>query len=219
MAGSHELPDHEAALIVAATRRWLELAVIGLNLCPFAKPVATAGRIRYAVSPALAKKALRDDLIDELGLLVAADPELVETTLLIHPWALQEFHAFNDFLAEADEMLEDLELVGIVQIASFHPHYQFAGTSVDDIENATNRSPFPTLHLLREASIEHAVQSMAYPDVIYRRNIETMRLLGESGWQQLQAKFAAVATASAPHDDVQSTGDSGANDANRSESV
>lgn len=181
------------AAVVAATRRWLEVAVVGLNLCPFAKPVLRDDRIRYVVSVATSAKALRHDLRAELQRLAATAPDELETTLLIHPHALQDFYAFNDFLAEADAVLEDLDLAGTLQIASFHPRYQFEGTEVDDIENATNRSPFPTLHLLREASIERAVQSMDDPDAIYRRNIATMRALGVRGWTRLQAQFDADA--------------------------
>lgn len=177
------------AAIVEATRRWVEVAVVGLNLCPFAKPVLRDGRIRYAVSDATSAKALRKDLAAELDRLAAARPEELETTLLIHPWALQDFYAFNDFLSEADAMLEERDLAGTLQIASFHPRYQFAGTDLDDVENATNRSPFPTLHLLREASIERAVRSMDDPDAIYQRNIATMRALGVLGWARLQAQF------------------------------
>lgn len=187
LAVSH--PDDaqaEVAAIVAATRRWLDLAVIGLNLCPFAYPVAKAGRIRYVVSTATSKKRLRAELAVELQRLAQAPADEVETSLLIHPWVLQDFYAFNDFLAEADAVLEDLSFGGVLQIASFHPHYQFADTDFDDIANATNRAPYPTLHLLREASIERAVKALPDPADIYERNIETMRRIGSDGWSRLQ---------------------------------
>ena len=173
----------EAEEIVVATRTWLDKAVIGLNLCPFAKPIRN--RIRYAVSEADTPEALRADLVDELQTLAAADPDEIETTLLIHPRVLADFLHYNDFLEVADETLEDLDLVGEIQIASFHPLYQFAGTEPDDIENYTNRSPCPMLHLLREASVEAAVE--AHPDTaqINERNIETMRALGHEGWRRL----------------------------------
>lgn len=219
MTDGAELQDAETAAIVAATRRWLEVAVIGLNLCPFARPVAGAGRIRYVVSAARSKKRLRIDLIDELKLLAAADPAEVETTLLIHAHALQDFYAFNDFLAEADALLEDLELTGTLQIASFHPHYQFADSNPDDVTNATNRAPYPTLHLLRESSIERAVSSMAEPASIYERNIETMRKLGSAGWQRLQAQFEGASLASAEHEDTQPAGCSCADKTHDGESV
>lgn len=177
--------------VVQATRRWLEAAVIGLNLCPFARTVASSGRIRYRVSVARSSRALRGDLVNELRTLAATAPERVETTLLIHPWALQDFFAFNDFLAEADALVEELGLRGDLQVASFHPRYQFAGTGVDDVENGTNRSPYPTLHLLREASIEAALAAFPDPASIYARNIETLRRLGVDGWQKLQASFLA----------------------------
>jgi hypothetical protein len=173
----------EAEEIVVATRTWLERAVIGLNLCPFAKPIRD--RIRYAVSVADTPDELRADLVDELHTLAEADAEEIETTLLIHPRVFSDFLDYNDFLEVADETLEDLDLVGEIQIASFHPRYQFAGTEPDDIENYTNRSPYPMLHLLREASVEAAVE--AHPDTaqINEKNIETMRALGHEGWLRL----------------------------------
>lgn len=171
--------------VVAATRAWLEKAVIGLNLCPFAKAVHVKDRIRYAVSAAETPDALLADLLRELRLLAAADPAAIETTLLIHPRVLTEFVEYNDFLDIADEALRQLDLDGVLQIASFHPAYRFAGTAEDDAGNCTNRSPCPMLHLLREASVERAVA--AYPDAanIYERNIATLRALGASGWSRL----------------------------------
>lgn len=175
----------EAEEIVIATRTWLEKAVIGLNLCPFAKAPHLGGRIRYAVSVAETPDELRADLVDELETLAAADPEEIETTLLIHPRVFADFLDYNDFLEVADETLEDLDLVGEIQVASFHPRYQFAGTEPDDIENYTNRSPYPMLHLLRESSVDAAVAAFPDTEQIYERNIETMRALGHEGWRRL----------------------------------
>lgn len=175
----------EAEEIVIATRTWLEKAVIGLNLCPFAKAPHLGGRIRYAVSLAETPDELRADLVDELETLAAADPEEIETTLLIHPRVFADFLDYNDFLEVADETLEDLGLVGEIQVASFHPRYQFAGTEPDDIENYTNRSPYPMLHLLRESSVDAAVAAFPDTEQIYERNIETMRALGHEGWRRL----------------------------------
>jgi uncharacterized protein len=171
--------------VIADTRRWLERAVIGLNLCPFAKAEHVHGRIRYVLSEVTKPKMLRKELERELLTLVAADPAQVETTLLIHPRVLQNFYDYNDFLAEADALIEALELQGVLQIASFHPDYQFEGTDKNAIENYSNRSPYPMLHILREASVERAVA--AYPDAaqIYERNIETLQKLGLAGWQEL----------------------------------
>jgi uncharacterized protein len=163
--------------VVRATRHWLEAAVLGLGLCPFAGPVHQQGLIRYAVSLAETLDDLLDDLIDELRFLAAADPAEVETTLLIHPRVFDDFLDFNDFLGVAEETVADLDLEGILQVASFHPRYQFEGTAPDDIENYTNRSPYPILHLLREESVERAVAAHPDPDSIYRTNIETLRRL------------------------------------------
>lgn len=170
---------------VALTKVWLDKAVIGLNLCPFAKSVQVKNQIRFAVSDAIDAETLLLDLACELQLLAGTDPEQIDTTLLIHPTALTDFLDFNDFLDLADAVIEELHLGGELQIASLHPDYQFAGTAEDDIENYTNRSPFPTLHLLRESSIERAVA--AFPDAsdIYEKNIATMRRLGHAGWKAL----------------------------------
>ena len=181
-------PDAQANDVIAATRDWLEKAVIGLGLCPFAKAVHARGQIRYVVSPAQSPEALVEDLMEELRALDAADPAAVDTTLLIHPGVLSDFEDYNDFLDIADALLDELELSGVIQIASFHPHYRFEGTMRDAIENYTNRSPYPMLHLLREDSVEKAVTT--YPDVadIPEKNIETLNRLGHEGWRNLMSK-------------------------------
>ena len=177
----------EAEEIVAATRHWIETAVIGLDLCPFARAVHTQDLIRYGVSPAETPEELLADFVSEIDLLMAADATEIETTLLIHPWVLGDFLDYNDFLDVADAAIEDLDLAGVLQIASFHPQYQFAGTAPDDMENYTNRSPYPMLQLLRESSVERAVAS--YPEDtarIFEKNIETLRRLGLEGWKRLK---------------------------------
>ena len=171
--------------VVVATRLWLEKAVIGLDLCPFAKAVHIRGQIRYVVSEARTDDALLDDLRAELHALHVADPTLVDTTLLVHPHVLQDFADYNAFLDLADDALADAGLIGEIQVASFHPRYQFAGTGPDDIGNFTNRSPYPTLHLLREASISRAVRSGPDSASIYEANIATMEKLGHEGWAKL----------------------------------
>jgi hypothetical protein len=170
--------------VLAAIRHWLERAVLGLNLCPFARAVYVKEQIRYTVSVATTPEALLADLIAELRTL-AAEEEEIETTLLIHPDVLTDFLDYNDFLGVAEATVADLGLEGVIQIASFHPRYQFAGTAEDDIENYTNRSPYPLLHLLREASVERAVAAFPEAAEIYERNIATMRRLGIEGWRGL----------------------------------
>jgi len=171
--------------IIAATRRWLERSVIGLNLCPFAESVYRGNRVRFRVSEQRSAAALLDDLRSELWELHAADSQLCETTLLIHPWVLADFIEYNEFLEVCEATIVELGLEGELQVASFHPQYQFAGTQSEDIENYTNRSPYPTLHLLREASIERAIAAVPDTDEIYLRNIRTLRDLGHAGWQRL----------------------------------
>lgn len=175
-------PQH----VVDRTRRWLERAVIGLDLCPFAGAVHRQGRIRYVVSIARDEAGLINDLVAELRRLHESDPDVVETTLLIHPGVMTDFLDYNDFLDVADAAVVELGLEGELQVASFHPDYQFAGTSPDDIGNATNRSPYPTLHLLRERSISRAVEAY-YEGIeqIGERNAQTLRRLGAEGWERL----------------------------------
>lgn len=171
-------------LAIETTRHWLENVVIGLNLCPFAGLPWRQGRVRFRLSEARTQPALAEDLAAELLFLHDADAAECETTLLIHPWVLDDFLDYNDFLDLADRLLEDLKLDGILQIASFHPDYQFADSAADDPANCTNRSPYPMLHLLREASIEAATAKLPNPDLIYERNIETLRQLGMEGWRK-----------------------------------
>jgi uncharacterized protein len=171
--------------MIEQTRHWLERAVIGLNLCPFAKAVHVKQRIRYVVSSALDQQTLLVDVLEELQRLYDAQIDDIETTLLIIPHVFQDFLQFNDFLDYAEQAVGELSLDGEIQIASFHPEYQFAGTSPWDVENYTNRSPWPCLHLLRESSVARAVAT--YPDTaqIYQRNIETLKKLGREGWEKL----------------------------------
>ena len=181
-------PSHDDA--VNATRHWLEEAVIGLNLCPFAKGVHAKGQVRYVVSDAHDEEALLADLEHELHALLAAAPEEVDTTLLIHPGVLGGFDEFVRFLDLVEVVLNMQRLQGVLQVASFHPDYVFADTDRDDITNCSNRSPYPTLHLLREASLDRAVA--AFPDAatIYERNMQTLRALGHDGWRALRPGFS-----------------------------
>jgi hypothetical protein len=177
--------DESAERVIAKTREWMEKAVIGLRLCPFAATPYQRGQIRYRVSEQTTASGLAEDLAEELRYLAAADPNVCETSLLIHPRVLHDFLDYNDFLDLADATLESLGLTGELQIASFHPAYQFAGTAPDDVENYTNRSPYPMLHLLREASIERAAVTPERADEIAERNIATLRELGDAGWRAL----------------------------------
>ncbi|VVE72648.1 peptidase [Pandoraea anapnoica] len=180
--------DNEA--VIAATRHWLTRAVIGLNLCPFAKAVHVKDQIRYAVSAARDMEGVLLDLEKELQWLAQVDPQAVDTTLLIVPDALLDFHEYNDALFFAERMLKQLQLEGELQIASFHPDYQFEGTDPDDAENFTNRSPYPMLHLLREASIDRAVEAFPEAETIYERNEALMRKMGVAGYHEWMAQPA-----------------------------
>jgi hypothetical protein len=170
---------------IAATKLWLERAVIGLNLCPFAKGVHVKNQIRYVVSAAQTPEDLLRDVLAEFEVLAEASPAEIDTTLLIHPQVLTDFLDYNDFLEVVDAALEDVDLAGVLQVASMHPQYQFADTESDDITNYTNRSPYPTLHLLREDSIDQAVEAFPEAEQIFDKNIETMRKLGHEGWNAL----------------------------------
>ena len=174
------------------TRAWVEQAVIGLNLCPFAKGPQVKGQVRYAESEATEPGTLLADLKDELQRLAQTEPEALETTLLVHPQVLNDFEAFNDFLDEAEDAVEQLGLEGVIQVASFHPDYRFAGTATDDITNATNRSPHPTLHLIREDSIDRAVEAFPQAESIYEANMATLERLGHAGWEALAKGWAQI---------------------------
>ena len=171
--------------VLKQTRHWLEKAVIGLNLCPFAKAVYVKNQIRLIVSHARHADDLLEELDSELALLVASPAEEIDTTLLIHPTLFEDFLDFNDFMEIAEGVVGEHELEGIIQLASFHPKFQFDGTELDDIGNFTNRAPFAMLHLLREESIERAVQAFPQAEVIFEENIKTLEKLGHSGWVSL----------------------------------
>lgn len=173
------------ATVLADTRRWVERAVIGLNLCPFAKAVYIKDQVRIVVSHARHLDAFLDELDRELLLLRDTPAEQVETTLLVHPTLFPDFEVFNDFLNVVDDVVAEHELDGVIQVAPFHPAFQFDGTEPDDITNHTNRSPYPTLHLLREASVERAAESGDDADTIVERNQQRLRELGAAGWQAL----------------------------------
>ena len=181
----HVHPPSSDEAVVAAMQAWLEKAVIGLNLCPFAKAVHAKRQIRYVVSHAQTQEALIEDLLRELQRLAAADPGDVETTLLVHPRVLTDFLDYNDFLDIADAAVDELELDGVLQVASFHPQYQFADSHPDDMGNFSNRAPYPTLHLLREESVDQAVAAFPEAGRIFETNIATLEQLGPAGWAAL----------------------------------
>lgn len=169
--------------VIGATKRWVETVVIGLNLCPFAKREVVNNRVRFTLTEAVTEEQLLIALEDELALL--GKDSSIETTLLIHPAALQDFYDYNQFLDLADRLLAEMKLIGVFQVASFHPGYQFGGTNPDDVENFTNRSPYPMLHIIREASLERAIAD--YPDIdqVPARNVELMNRLGLEHLQKL----------------------------------
>jgi uncharacterized protein len=179
--------------IIAETRAWVTHAVVGLNLCPFARAVQVKNQIRCVVSEATHIDALMAQLCEEMHFLAEADAAKVETTLLVHPQVLTDFLDFNDFLELADAALEELGYDGVLQVASFHPQFQFDGTEPDDVTNATNRAPYPTLHLLREGSVERAVAAFpnaeAVMEKIVETNIATLEKLGAAGWAELQIQI------------------------------
>ena len=174
--------------VIAETRAWIARAVVGLNLCPFARAVQVKDQIRCVATDARDAEALLARLCDEMHRLAEADPAQIETTLLVHPQVMTDFLDFNDFLEIADAALEELGYAGVLQVAPFHPQFQFADTAPDDNGNATNRSPYPTLHLLREDSVERAVAAFPEAEAIFETNIRTLEKLGPQGWAALQAQ-------------------------------
>jgi uncharacterized protein len=173
-------------LILEKTHKWLEESIIALNLCPFAKAVHIKNQIRYTISRAENSETLLSELMEELKFLSTCDPAVVDTSLLIHPGVLNDFLDYNDFLEVADLALNELNLEEEIQIASFHPQYQFAGTSPDDVENYTNRSPYPMLHFLRVKSVSAAVDFHPDPESIPETNIKTLRNLSSERLKKLK---------------------------------
>ena len=171
--------------IVRDTIGWLERAVIGLNLCPFAKAVQVKGQIHMAVSAARDVSEVLHALAHEVDELLSRAASERDTTLLVLPEGPGDFLEFDALVAQGERLLRKRKLEGVLQLASFHPRFQFAGTEADDITNFTNRSPYPTLHLLREESVERAVDAVLDAALIYERNIETLGTLGLPGWQAL----------------------------------
>lgn len=171
---------------VADTRRWLERAVVGLNLCPFAKAVVVKQQVHIAGTEAEDAAGILEDFARELDALLALDAAVRDTTLLVIPQGMDDFLTFHDLTARAGRLVRKRGLEGTIQVASFHPRFVFAGADEDDITNCTNRAPHPTLHLLREASLDRAVA--AFPDAaaIYEANMDTLRRLGPEGWAALQ---------------------------------
>lgn len=176
-------------------QRWFEGAVLGLNLCPFAHAVHRRGQIQWVVSAARTRQALAEELALQALWLARSAPQAHDTTVLVHPHVLKSFKAYLDFLPLADEVLRSLGLRGVLQIASFHPHYRFGELSAGDAGHRSNRSPYPMLHLLRESSVARAVASVGDTADICQRNIETLRALGNTGWQQL---LSSDSSATAP---------------------
>ena len=179
--------------VIAVTRAWLEQVVIGLNLCPFAEPVYRNQQIAYYVSQATDEAGLMDDLIEAIDTLMSTDADEIDTALLIHPRALQDFEIYNEFIGWAENFLAESGLESVVQIASFHPDYRFAGTEASDITNGTNRSPFPMLHLLREASVEAALTTLPEAAQLVEKNLDTLRNLGQEGWETLVQRIHRTA--------------------------
>ncbi len=188
-----ELPD--SARVIAETRAWMRRAVIGLNLCPFARAVDAKDQIRYVFSDATDAETLLATLVVELQRLADTDPGVVDTTMVIHPRVFADFEDFNDFLELADAAVEDLDLDGVLQVASFHPRFQFADTEPDDVTNATNRSPYPTLHLLREESVDRAVAAFPEAEAIFEKNMATLEALGADGWTGVRVQWEQDARA------------------------
>lgn len=187
------LPDDE---VIALTRAWLEHVVIGLNLCPFAESVHRQQQVAYQVSRANDESGLMDDLIEAIDVLMSADPKTTDTMLLIHPQALLDFEDYNEFIGWTEEFLEESGLEAVVQIASFHPEYRFAGTDANDITHNTNRSPFPMLHLLRESSVDAALAALPDAAQLVEKNLDTLRDLGHDGWDALIQRVHLAAKSS-----------------------
>jgi uncharacterized protein len=175
---------------VLDTRRWLERAVIGLNLCPFAKAVLARGQVHFACAPGEDFAPVTDALVQEAQALIDLDAGKRDTTLLVVPRGFDDWFMFLELVRAGERALKLGGYQGVLQLASFHPRFVFAGSDDDDPGNRTNRSPWPLLHLLREESIERAVQAFPDPAAIYEANIRTLSALGDEGWAALGVQRA-----------------------------
>ncbi len=169
--------------IIESVQRWVEQFIVELNLCPFAKREIVKNRVRYVVAEAATEEQLLVALEAELEFL--SESTSTETTLLIHAHVLRDFYDYNQFLDIADGLLQEMNLDGDFQIASFHPHYQFGGTEANAAENYTNRSPYPILHLLREDSLEQAIDDHADVNQIPIDNVALMNNLGKDKLREM----------------------------------
>lgn len=192
---TREAPSH--TIIAAQMQTWITRVVVGLNLCPFARKPLENNQVRITVSNAHNTAALLEDLHAELSLLESKPASEIETTIIAISEMLGDFADYNDFLDLAEGLLDRFGWEGQFQIASFHPDYQFDGTGAEDAENYTNRSPWPALHLLREDSLEQAVDSHPDPEQIPDRNIAAMNAMGQPALATLleECRRAAVPNA------------------------
>lgn len=188
LSNAPQRPADVLAAAVADTQRWLERAVVGLNLCPFAKAVLVKQQLHLVATPQQDAAGVLQDFARELDDLVALDPQVRDTTLLVIPQGMEDFFSFHDLTGRAERLVRKRGLEGVVQVASFHPRFVFAGVEEDDITNYTNRAPHPALHLLREESLDRAVAAFPDPAAIYEANMETLRRLGLEGWRALDVE-------------------------------
>lgn len=163
------------------TRLWVETMVVGLNLCPFAAPVVKNATIRYSVCDGNTTEAVIQAFLAELDRIQASEEDELSTTLLITPYALNDFEQYLDALDMLQTLLDRSGLGGVFQLASFHPQYQFNGVPEQDISNWTNRSPFPCFHLIREGMMSRVLMNYGDPDQIPERNMAMMKKLGREG--------------------------------------
>ena len=173
------------------TECWVRNLVVGLNLCPFAAEPLRRGRIRYAVCLESETEAIFRSLLQEMEAMLRLPEAEVETSLFIVPHGLATFEAYLALLESAEDALHEVGLEGVFQLASFHPDYCFAGEDQNDPANYTNRSPFPMFHLIREASLERALENYPNPATIPLRNVEKLRELGLREIERLLRDCAA----------------------------
>lgn len=164
--------------VVKNTRLWLEQMVVGLNLCPFSSSVIARNQVHYAVCDATSDAHLKQFFVDELQRLLGTNENDVATSLLMFTQGLEEFGDYLDLLDWFQQLLEEADLTEHVQLASFHPQYQFEGVAADDLSHFTNRSPYPTIHLLRQDQMARILAHVSNPETIYLDNIKTLEKLG-----------------------------------------
>ncbi|MEL0636361.1 DUF1415 domain-containing protein [Marinomonas sp. TI.3.20] len=170
-------------LVTTQTIKWVNDFIVGLNICPFAKREMERESVRFVVVRSKKSQVALEELMSEVHWL-DEHPE-TETTIIVFPTLFSDFYRYLDFVDLAENIMFEQECEGVYQLATFHPNYCFSGAEPEDVSNYTNRSPYPMLHLLREASVEKAIEFYGDTDAIPERNIDVMEEMGKESLEKI----------------------------------